>query len=93
VQSISFWKSVGACSMSEAVRTALLDPSLQVGALTRYCLAYHEGFADLQKQFEQAAMAQYAIAPTAYDAAWQNRLPDDFVRTARALCRYTGAVT
>lgn len=58
-----------------AWRTTLADMQLELSPLFRYAAAIRFGAGDLASLVEKKAMAQYACAAEAYDAAWKSILP------------------
>jgi hypothetical protein len=74
----------------EAWREVLLDYSLPLSALFRYCLAKslvregNERFESVAEEFRVAAALQYLRNPRSYDEIWgPDWIPDDFTQQAR----------
>jgi len=81
-----YWMHYMSLSQADAARVVLTDDSLPVSPLTRYCLACSMQLTALAERYEAAAVAQYLLAPDAYDAVWKEALPTVFTTKARALC-------
>jgi len=69
----------------EIRRFVLLDETLQLSALFRYCLAVEHGLRAIAQKFCQTATFQYFPHPDEYDAVWGPRIPAEFRRRAREL--------
>ena len=54
---------------------SLLDDTVQLSPLFRYCVGYAEGFADVCAEYGRSALDQYLTFPSAYDEQWQNVIP------------------
>lgn len=62
----------------------LVDPRLEVTALTRYVESLSYGHKSLAKTFESLAFAQYRVAPNAYDEAFGAKHLDGFRKLLEA---------
>ena len=60
-----------------AARRALYDPTTDMSALYRYCVASMCGAADVAEQFKQEAFQMYVFDREAYDATWGERITDE----------------
>jgi len=63
-------------------RSVLLDESIPLSALFRYCLARSESIDDVAEEYEIPAMTQYIVARKEYDQVWGNWIPEDFRSSA-----------
>lgn len=67
---------------TQALRYTLFNDAVQLSNLFRYCLAHSERLHDVAEHYEEAAMAQYLLAPREYDQAWKDCLPEGFRQRA-----------
>ena len=64
----------------------LLNETNSLNVLARYCLAVVEGFPDIAKRYQRAALLQYVFARTLYDEVWQEWIPDQLRTEAALIC-------
>jgi hypothetical protein len=77
---------VGAEFPLSAIRSSvLLDGSIPLSALFRYCVALQEGLPNIARRYRVAAAVQYVRDRRAYDKAWGTLIPTDFKRQAKKL--------
>lgn len=61
----------------------ILDSTLDLSAVTRFCLAHRYGLSDLANLYFERAVVQYLEQPYAYDAVYGDFLPQVFRAAAR----------
>ncbi len=67
-----------------AYRTTLVDDTLNLSPLFRYCVAKSLDYDDIVEHFYEAAAMQYMQFPGYYDKYWHDFLPKGFARRAEA---------
>lgn len=67
-----------------AYRTTLVDDTLNLSPLFRYCVAASLDYDDIAEHFYAAAVMQYMQFAGYYDQYWHKFLPKGFVRSAEA---------
>lgn len=67
---------------ASAVRQVLRDRTLGLSALFRYTAAANVGFADIAREFQNAAQLQYLLNRTSIDAGWGVDIPEELTRAA-----------
>ena len=66
-------------------RSVLLDDTIPVSPLMRYCVAYSEGYRSICRVYEDKAIMQYLFASDAYDDTWGSWIPDNLRKKARKI--------
>jgi hypothetical protein len=69
---------------AEALRFMLLDTSLSLSALFRYCAAVGGGLDDVAAEFFEPALWQYFFDRELYDSIWEGYIPDSLRQAAAA---------
>jgi len=67
--------------------SVLLNESLPLSALFRYCLAYSEGLAKVAAIYKEAAARQYMRNSRTYDLVWGSWIPEEFKHEAELMYR------
>lgn len=68
----------------EALRFMLLDTSLSLSALFRYCAAIGGGLDDVAAEFFEPALWQYFFDRELYDSIWEGYIPNSLRQAADA---------
>lgn len=66
------------CPQLKARRSTLVDGSLSLSPLFRYCIAYDFGYRDIYAHYRDAAIKQYARYAKWYAEHWETVLPPNF---------------
>lgn len=76
---------VGTVSTKQLWTLLLLNETLELSPLFRYCLAEDEGLKDVAKRYFHRALFQYILMPEEYDSCWEKWIPEDFKEQACAV--------
>lgn len=65
-------------SQEKIVAAVLVDRTLDMSALFRYCFAVHANVPHIADRFRDQAVMQYVRYPDDYDAIWKEMIPEGF---------------
>jgi hypothetical protein len=75
--------SCEAMEYPDITRKVILDSTLDVSALTRFCVAFRDNLNDVAAGFFEAAVFEYLECPTAYNEVYGDFLPPEFRSASR----------
>ena len=87
VRHVDLLEEDGGASRHEATLRVLLDRSLRLTPLLRYCLAVDAGLSRASSVYLQHAVMQFMRQPELYEEHWKDVLPAGFSAQARELYR------
>jgi len=80
-QRLASWPEM---SEEEAVRESLVDLTVKMTALFRYCAAAERGWTDIADKFHTLAMEELLVDPDGYKRTWGASLPQSLLEEADA---------
>lgn len=72
-------------------KMVLLDESLQMTAMFRYCLACSEKLPNIAARYREAAVLEYSSSPDNYDKYWGEWIPQELKDSAAAVAKAAGS--
>jgi len=72
-------------SEHECLRSVIVDDTVSLSPLYRYCVAIGEGLPRHASFYKEMALRQYCLAPSLYDEVWGGWIPEQLKTEAEAM--------